>query len=54
MIIVGVGKGTFDIMKELDDDDCEMVDSKGNKTERDLVQFVEFKEFKNNGVELAR
>lgn len=41
-------------MNELDDDDCHMVDSKGNKTERDLVQFVEFKKFKNNGVALAR
>ena len=54
IIIVGVGNGNFEIMRELDDDDCEMVDSKGNRTERDLVQFVEFKEFKNNGVELAR
>jgi hypothetical protein len=41
-------------MHELDDDDCKMVDSKGNKTERDLVQFVEFTEFKNNGVTLAK
>jgi hypothetical protein len=31
-----------------------MVDSKGRKTTRDLVQFVEFRKFKNNGVELAR
>ena len=31
-----------------------MVDSNGNRTERDLVQFVEFKKFKRNGVELAR
>jgi hypothetical protein len=41
-------------MHELDDDDCLMVDSKGNRTTRDLVQFVEFNKFKNNGVELAR
>jgi hypothetical protein len=27
-------------MNELDDDNCEMVDSKGNHTQRDLVQFV--------------
>lgn len=41
-------------MHELDDDDCQMIDSNGNRTERDLVQFVEFANFKNNGVELAR
>jgi hypothetical protein len=54
IIIVGVGNGDFSIMHELDDDDCNMVDSKGKHTERDLVQFVEFKNFKNNGVDLAR
>lgn len=31
-----------------------MVDSKGNHTERDLVQFVEFSKFSNNGQELAK
>lgn len=50
IIIVGVGNGPFDIMNQLDDDDCNLVDSKGRKTSRDLVQFVEFKNFKNNGV----
>lgn len=50
LIIVGVGNGPFDIMEELDDDDCQMVDSRGRKTTRDLVQFVEFKKFRNNGV----
>ena len=54
LVIVGVGSGEFTIMNELDDDDCQMVDSHGNRTERDLVQFVEFKKFKRNGVELAR
>ena len=41
-------------MYELDDDDCKMIDSMGNRTTRDLVQFVEFKKFKNNSVGLAR
>ncbi len=50
IIIVGVGNGEFEIMKELDDDDCNMVDSHGKHTERDLVQFVEFKKFNNNSV----
>ena len=54
IIIVGVGNGEFEIMRELDDDDCRLVDSNGKHTERDLVQFVEFKNFKNNSVELAR
>lgn len=47
---MGVGNGPFDIMNQLDDDDCNLVDSKGRKTSRDLVQFVEFRQFKNNGV----
>ena len=41
-------------MHELDDDNCEMTDSKGNRTQRDLVQFVEFSKFKNDGVTLAQ
>lgn len=40
VIIVGIGEGDFKIMHELDDDNMEMVDSKGQRTERDLVQFV--------------
>jgi hypothetical protein len=40
VIIAGIGEGEFKIMNELDDDNCEMMDSKGNHTQRDLVQFV--------------
>ena len=54
VIIVGIGGGDFNIMNELDDDNMGMVDSKGNKTERDLVQFVEFEKFSNNGIALAK
>ncbi len=54
LIIVGVGNGDFTVMRELDDDDCNLVDSKGRRTTRDLVQFVEFKSFRNNSVELAK
>lgn len=54
IIIVGIGNGSFEIMDELDDDDCQLVDSHGNRTTRDLVQFVEFSKFKNNGVDLAK
>lgn len=31
-----------------------MVDSKGNSTQRDLVQFVKFVDFSNNGTALAK
>lgn len=31
-----------------------MTSTKGLKTERDLVQFVPFRNFKNDGVELAK
>lgn len=31
-----------------------MTDNNGNKTERDLVQFVEFAKYGNNGVKLAK
>lgn len=54
VIIVGIGEGEFKIMEELDDDNCEMVDSKGNHTQRDLVQFVQFSKFSNNGIALAK
>ena len=32
IIIVGIGEGNFGLMHELDDDNCEMADSRGNKT----------------------
>ena len=54
VIIVGIGEGNFGLMHELDDDNCEMADSRGNKTQRDLVQFVEFQKFNNNGPALAK
>lgn len=54
LIIVGIGEGEFTIMQELDDDNCQMVDSKGNATQRDLVQFVKFADFSNNGTALAK
>jgi hypothetical protein len=32
----------------------QMTDKNGNKTERDLVQFVPFREYNNDGVALAK
>lgn len=41
IIIVGIGEeGDWGIMHRLDDDECLMVDKEGNRTTRDLVQFV--------------
>lgn len=56
IIIVGLGNNEdgWAAMHELDDDNGQMVDSKGKKSERDLVQFVEFAKHANNGVDLAR
>jgi hypothetical protein len=41
-------------MNELDDDDMQMTDKNGKKTERDLVQFVPFRDYNNDGVALAK
>ena len=49
IIIVGIGNADFGIMDRLDDDDMNMRDTKGRKTERDIVQFVPFRNFNNNG-----
>ena len=54
VIVVGIGNGDFKLMEELDDDDMQMVDNNGKRTERDLVQFVPFRKFNNDGVSLAK
>ena len=51
IIIIGIGDSDFTGMEILDGDEIQLEDSKGNKRERDIVQFVEFNKFKNkNGV----
>ena len=40
-------------MDILDADDDPLYDKNGRKADRDLVQFVPFKEFKNDGQKLA-
>jgi len=45
IIIIGVGPGDqeyWQAMHDLDNNQLTMVDSKGNKAQRDLVTFVEF------------
>lgn len=52
--MIGIGNGDdWSAMHQLDDDDMQMTDMQGNKTIRDLVQFVEFQKHNNNGVQLA-
>lgn len=50
LIIVGIGEGDFSLMEIFNDNDMKLVDSRGVKTTRDLVQFVEFNKFKNNSI----
>ena len=54
IIIVGIGSGDFSIMKRTDDDSMNMTSSKGVKTQRDLVQFVPFRDFAYKESELAK
>ena len=53
VIIVGIGRNDFGNMNVLDADDSPLIDSKGRKSVRDLVQFVPFYQFENDGMKLA-
>lgn len=54
VIIVGIGRADFSNMNALDADDAPLVDSRGKKAIRDLVQFVPFYQFENDGRLLAQ
>ncbi|CAD8151829.1 unnamed protein product [Paramecium octaurelia] len=54
IIIVGIGNADFKKMTILDNDDNSMVNSKGQKALRDLVQFVPFNQFKHDSTLLSR
>ena len=54
VIIIGIGEANFDNMKFLDADDNPLVDKNGRKADRDLVQFVPFRDFSYNGDLLAQ
>jgi len=47
VIIIGIGDANFENMDTLDGDYVILTNTKGEKTKRDLVQFVEFNKFKN-------
>jgi len=53
IIIIGVGNGSFPNCRKFDADDEPLVDRKGRKMTRDIVQFVKFNDFKNNSSQLA-
>jgi hypothetical protein len=53
VIIIGIGNADFSNMDVLDADDEPLIDVNGRKADRDLVQFVPYKNFKNNGQKLA-
>ena len=54
IIIVGIGNDSFQNMRTLDADDQPLVDSRGNKMERDIVQFVPFREVNNSPQRLTK
>ena len=53
VIIIGIGNADFSNMDTLDADDEPLFDNNGRKADRDLVQFVPYRDFKNNGKKLA-
>ena len=55
IIIVGVGNDDFESMDILDADDVPLYSTKYKKNmESDIVQFVPFREFRNNPTQLAK
>ena len=54
VIIIGVGNADFSTMNVLDADDNPLVDSRGTRAVRDLVQFVPFLKYESNPEKLAQ
>ena len=54
LIIVGVGNADFSAMEELDGDGGHLADARGQRAERDIVQFVPFRDYARNPALLAR
>ena len=53
VIIIGIGNNHFQEMIQLDGDEIPLIDSRGVKRMRDLVQFVPFNKYKNDPNELV-
>lgn len=54
IVIVGIGNDSFTNMIQLDADDMPLMDNRGKKMERDIVQFVPFREVGNSPGRLAK
>ncbi|XP_013395668.1 copine-3 isoform X3 [Lingula anatina] len=54
IIIVGVGAADFSAMNFLDGDDGVLRSARGEPVRRDIVQFVPFRRFQQNPIELAK
>ena len=58
IVIVGIGNEDFTFMENLDGDENPLTNSRGEKRKRDIVQFIEFNNFKRsnsiyNGTDFA-
>ena len=53
VIIIGIGTADFSLMNILDADIKPLIDNNGRKADRDLVQFVPFNQYENDGQKLA-
>ncbi|OMJ71940.1 hypothetical protein SteCoe_29728 [Stentor coeruleus] len=53
IIIIGVGTADFSSMEQLDCDEGFLIDTRGKKAIRDIVQFVPFFKFRGNPAALA-
>ena len=53
VIIIGIGDTDFTNMHKLDADDDPLYDKKERKADRDLVQFVPFEDYQNDGEKLS-
>jgi hypothetical protein len=53
-IIVGIGNCGFDAMVALDGDEVQLTNTKGQKVERDIVQFVKYNNYKVDVNKLAQ
>lgn len=54
IVIIGIGNDDFSAMEKLDADDVPLVDSRGRRMDRDIVQFVAFRDCGHNEAELSR
>ena len=52
IIIIGIGDDEFELMVELDGDEVVLKNHKGEPTQRDIVQFVKYNDFKQAGINI--